>query len=142
VATEFALQDFECGSAAGHSSARSRYLDRLDELHAAGVLLRTLLDTLVTNADEMRREVAAGRRIFDAVSAVSDEASRDFRRDLHAATRRFERAMQATRGESFRILIQEGGRTVTEVARAAELSVQMVKRLLATVDTIGPDHKP
>lgn len=117
-------------------------MDRLDELHAAGVLLRTLLDTLVTNADEMRREVAAGRRIFDAVSAVSDEASRDFRRDLHAATRRFERAMQATRGESFRILIQEGGRTVTEVARAAELSVQMVKRLLATVDTIGPDHKP
>ena len=134
------MQDVEGGSAAGHGSPRSRYLDRLDELSAAAAALSTLLDALVTNADQMRRELSGGRRIFDAVSAVSDEPSRAFRRDLHAATRRFERAMQATRGESFRILIQEGGRTVTEVARAAELSVQMVKRLLATADTVGPEH--
>jgi hypothetical protein len=42
--------------------------------------------------------------------------------------------MQALRGESFRIMIQDGNRSLTEVARTAGLSVQMVKRL---VDSVG-----
>jgi len=137
MATEFALQEVE---PAGDESHRSRYLDRLDELSAAAAALGTLLGALVTKADQMRHELAGSRHIFDAVSAVSDEPSRAFRRDLHAAIRRFERAMQNTRGQSLRILVDDGGLTVTEVARAVNLSVQMVKRLLATTDKAA--HEP
>jgi len=121
------------------NSHQAPYLDRLDELTAAAVRLGALLDCLLANAEQMRRELAAGRRIYDIVSGVSDEPSRSFRRDLHGAIRQFERAMQTTRGQSLRILLEGGGLTVTEVARAVNLSIPMVKRLIATADRTEPE---
>src|ERR671918_3237141 len=109
--------DREADAGTGPPSHETAYLARLEELTSAAEALETLLSSLQANCEQLRRELSAGRPIFDVVSAVGDEAGRAFRRDVHAATRRFERAMQATRGQSFRILIDESGRTVTEVAR-------------------------
>jgi len=47
--------------------------------------------------------------------------------------------MQTTRGQSLRILLEGGGLTVTEVARAVNLSIPMVKRLIATADRTEPE---
>jgi hypothetical protein len=108
---------------------------RLSRLTAAATDLHAMLSELVANSERLRDELAQGREIFEVISAVADEHGRSFRRDLHNATRRFENAMQATRGESFRILMSEGSYTLAQLARLGEISPQMVKRLLRVAET-------
>jgi hypothetical protein len=120
------------------SSPETRYLARLDDMQLAATELRGLLDQLIASCDGVRAQMKDGKLALHVVQSVGDESGRAFRRELHSAARRFERKMQATRGESFRILINEGQRSLTDVARTAGLSAQMVKRLVESV--AAEDH--
>jgi class 3 adenylate cyclase len=113
--------------------AATRYLLRLDDMQAAATQLHDMLAQLIANCGGVREQLNGGQPVLQVLQAAGDESGIAFRRELHAAARRFERTMQATRGETFRIYISEGTRSVTEVARAAGLSVQMVKRLVESV---------
>src|SRR3954454_15609623 len=90
------------------SSAETRYLSRLSDMQIAATELRDYLEQLIVNCAAARAQLNVGQPALNVVRAVGDERGRAFRRDLHAASRRFERTMQATRGESFRILVVEG----------------------------------
>jgi NADH:ubiquinone oxidoreductase subunit D len=126
--------DFPTTNSASEPTAESRYLVRLEEMQAAARALRELLDLLVSRSDDARADLKAGQGAVQLVQTIGNEDGRAFRRQVHVAARHFERTMQALRGESFRIMIQDGNRSLTEVARTAGLSVQMVKRL---VDSVG-----
>jgi hypothetical protein len=106
---------------------------RLGDMQTSAVALRELLDRLISKSEDARADIDGGRVAIQVVQTVGDADGREFRRQVHAAARRFERSMQALRGESFRILIEDGNRSMTEVARTAGLSVQMVKRLVESV---------
>jgi hypothetical protein len=114
-------------------TAESRYLLRLEEMQTAASALRELLDQLISNSDDARADIKAGQQAIEVVQTVGDADGRALRREVHAAARRFERTMQALRGESFRIMIEDGNSSLTAVARTAGLSVQMVKRLVESV---------
>jgi hypothetical protein len=115
-----------------------RYLVRINDMQLAATELRELLDQLIVNCSAVSVHLDEGEPVLQVVRAVGDERGRAFRRELHAAARRFDRTMQATRGESFRILVVEGQRSVTDVARTAGLSVQMGKRLVDSVVADDP----
>jgi hypothetical protein len=128
--------DVEDGQPTGKAlepTGESRYLLRLEDMQTAASALRELLDQLISGSDGARADLKAGREAIQVVQAVGDADGRALRREVHAAARRFERTMQALRGESFRIMIEDGNRSLTDVARTAGLSVQMVKRLVESV---------
>lgn len=83
--------------------------------------------------DAVVEKLDAGTTALDVVRSVSDDTGRQRRRDVTAACGRFERALQATRGEGFRILVYDGKTTFTDAARLAGLSTQMVSRLIKSV---------
>ena len=114
-------------------SSESRYRKRTEELKAAGVELQALLEELVNGCESVLVRLDDGVSALDVVRAVSDPDGRQLRRDVTAASGRFNRALQATRGEAFRILVDDGKSTFTSVARRAGLSTQMVKRLVNSV---------
>jgi Winged helix-turn-helix DNA-binding len=116
------------GSGARTSAARHRAA--LQDLGEAGAQLEALLTVLVSNCKQACKELDDGLSAIDSVHSLSDEAARTFRRDLHAATIRFEQAMQSSRGQSLSILVRDGGISVTELARRVGLSTQMVRRLM------------
>jgi hypothetical protein len=103
-------------------------------MQSAATQLRDMLSQLIANCDVVRAQIKAGQPALHVVQAVGDAKGIAFRKELHLSGRRFDRTMQATRGESFRIFITEGQRSITDVARAAGLSVQMVKRLIESLD--------
>jgi hypothetical protein len=112
------------------------YRARIRELRDAGAELHALLTALVAGCDQVDLALQNGLAPLDSVLSVSDEAAVAFRRDVHAATTRFEQAMQASRGESYRIRIREGGSSVAELSREMGLSAQMIRRLLRIAE--GP----
>jgi hypothetical protein len=115
-------------------TANVRYLRRLDDMQNAAATLRELLDQLISGGQAARADITSGQALVRVLQRVGDEDGREFRRRVHAAARHFERTMQALRGESFRILIEDGDRSLTDVARTAGLSVQMVRRLVQSVE--------
>jgi alanyl-tRNA synthetase len=116
------------------AAAGTKYRARIHELGEAGADLHALLTVLVANCDRVVRELDDGRADLDSVRSVADEEARAFRRDVNAAMTRFEQAMQASRGESLRVLVRDGGMSVTDLARTIGLSAQMVRRLLRTAE--------
>jgi hypothetical protein len=118
-------------------TTEDRYLGRLDDMQSAAIQLRDMLNQLIANCDVVRAQINGGQPALQVVQAVGDEKGIAFRKELHLSGRRFDRTMQATRGESFRIFITEGQRSITDVARAAGLSVQMVKRLVESLEEDG-----
>jgi argininosuccinate lyase len=119
-------------------TTEARYLARLDDMQSAATHLRDMLSQLIANCDDVRAQINDGQPALQVLQAVGDEKGMAFRKELHLSGRRFDRAMQATRGESFHIFITEGQRSITDVARAAGLSVQMFKRLIESVDEGSP----
>jgi hypothetical protein len=113
------------------------YGARIGELGSAGLELHRLLAELVASCDEVLGELTKGQSPLDSIRTVGDAAGRDFRRAVHEATTRFEAAMQAARAESFRVLIREGGLSVAELSRMADLSAEMVRRLLRIAESPG-----
>jgi hypothetical protein len=111
-------------------SAVSNYQVRIRELGEMAAKLNALLTVLVANCEHVCKELDEGLSVIDSVRLVGDEAGRAFRRDLHAATTRFEHAMQAARAESFRVLVREVRIPVTELSAMTGLSAQMIRRLL------------
>ena len=118
-------------------TTEARYLERIDDMQSAATQLRDMLSQLIANCNVVRAQINGGQPALQVVQAIGDEKGIAFRKELHLSGRRFDRTMQATRGESFRIFITEGQRSITDVARAAGLSVQMVKRLVESVDEGG-----
>jgi argininosuccinate lyase len=114
-------------------------LARLDDMQSTATQLRDMLSQLIANCDVVRAQINGGQPALHVLQSVGDEKGIAFRKELHQSGRRFDRAMQATRGESFHIFITEGQRSITDVARAAGLSVQMVKRL---VESLNEDGRP
>jgi hypothetical protein len=108
----------------------TKYRARTGELANAAGELDALLRILVANCHAVAGDLDSGLSALDSVRSVAGEAGRTFRRDVHAATMRFEKAMQALRGESFRVLVRDGGISVTELSRQSGLSAQMIRRLL------------
>jgi hypothetical protein len=111
-----------------------RYRAALHDLGEAGAQLEALLNVLVANCKQACRELDDGLSALDSVRSFSDDAARAFRRDVHAATTRFEQAMQFSRGQSFRVVVRDGGTSVAELARRVGLSTQMIRRLLRTAE--------
>lgn len=120
---------------AAPASSEARYLARLDDLEQAARTLHAELGYLIRQCEAVRGRFDEGRSALEVVTEVG-ERGRAFRRQLHASARRFDSAMQMARGESFRILLDDGESSITEVARVAGLSVQMVRRLVETVDPL------
>jgi hypothetical protein len=112
------------------ATAGASYEARIRELRDAAGDLEALLGVLVANCDRVVSELDDGLTPLDSVRSVGDEASRTFRRDVHKATTRFAKAMQASRGASLRVLVRDGGISVAELSRQMGLSAQMVRRLL------------
>ena len=113
--------------------SESRYRKRTDELKAAAVELQALLEELVKGCDAALLELDAGMSALDVVRAASDSNAGRLRRDVATSAGRFNHALQATRGEAYRILMVDGNGTWTDVARMAGISTQMVKRLVNSV---------
>ncbi|HUQ00403.1 MAG TPA: hypothetical protein VM093_08075 [Aeromicrobium sp.] len=118
----------------GPNEGTSRYRDRIGELGEAAASLDALLRVLVSNCEQVCRDLDDGLSAVDSVRGIGDEAGRGFRRDVHAATTRFEQAMQASRGESLRLLVREGGIPVAQLSRLTGISAQMIRRLMRTAE--------
>jgi hypothetical protein len=114
--------------------AVARYRRRIRELGDAAADLDALLTVLISNCERVCRELDEGLPVLDSVRSVADDPARTFRRDLHAATTRFEHAMQSSRGESMAVLVREGGLSVAGLARMTGLSSQMVRRLMRSAE--------
>ena len=116
--------------------ASSSYGARIRDLRDAGAELHQLLTVLVANCDQVCNDLEDGVAPLDSILSVGGEAGQTFRRDVHAATTRFVAAMQASRAESFRVLVRDGGFSVSALARSTALSAQMIRRLLRVAEDI------
>lgn len=116
------------------TTSAARYRAAIHDLGEAGAQLASLLTVLVSNCNQACSQLDDGLPALDSVRSLSDDAARAFRRDVHAATTRFEQAMQSSRGQSFHVMVRDGGMSVAELARAVGLSTQMIRRLLRTAE--------
>ena len=104
--------------------------DRIRDLGEAGAELQRLMDVLVASCEQVGKDLDNGVSPLDSILSIGGEEGQAFRREVNAAMKRFEQAMQASRAESFRVLVRDGGFSVSLLAGTTGLSTQMIRRLL------------
>ena len=94
--------------------------------------------------EALREGVAArdaGRPIVGVVDDLIAAGGRETRLNAADAFREYERAIASMRAEVVRALVDEGGLTLTDVARRLKISRQAAARLYETVRERGSEIK-
>jgi hypothetical protein len=101
-------------------------VERVDE---AGRQARLAIETAVAALREGCEARNAGRSIVDVVDELIAAGGRETRLSAADAFREYERAVGSMRGAVVRVLVDEGGLSLTEVARRFKISRQAAARL-------------
>ncbi|HEY3924183.1 MAG TPA: hypothetical protein VGL75_06435 [Acidothermaceae bacterium] len=81
----------------------------------------------------------AGRSIVDVVDELITAGGREIRLDAAEAFREYERAIASMRADVVRALVDEGGLSLTAVARRMKISRQAAARLYEAVPERGDE---
>ena len=106
-----------------------RYVERLRATESAAVELRRLLALHLERIERAETEVRSGRSAHLVLLDALKRGGGDGRRAVQAATLRYEQAARRLRCESVRVLVDEGGLTLTDVGRLSGYSATMARRL-------------
>jgi len=116
--------------------ARERLVDSFEEVEAARRALMAALDDM---GRQNRRFVEHLRGVQPLVRLYDDGWTIDERDNLFAAMATFDRAFSRARGATVRLLVDQEGVSLSEVARMIGRSRQFVTRLYRTVDIDDAD---
>jgi hypothetical protein len=105
-------------------------VERVDE---AGRQARLAIETAVGALREGCEARNAGRSIVDVVDELIAAGGREIRLSAADAFREYERAITAMRAGVVRALVDEGGLSLTEVAKRLKISRQAAARLYEPV---------
>jgi hypothetical protein len=84
----------------------------------------------------------AGRSIVDVVDELIAAGGREMRVSAADAFREYERSIAALRAGVVRALVDEGGLSLTDVARRMKISRQAAARLYEAGPSVGGDQGP
>lgn len=115
-------------------SSSEEFLVTLTRLRRAASELHGALNDLEPYWDSLCADIEAGRDLVELVKEVKDKDIDGCRQRVHAAIRQFEHEMQCMRGQSFLVLVDGAGMTITDAARLSAVSTQMARRLYRAVE--------
>jgi hypothetical protein len=129
------------GLAEGQSSDE-RYRIRLGEFATTVRELMDVLEEIGESVASTHASLNDGHPVSGIVLGALTGGGPDVRKRLHSRMRDVERSMQVLRGESFRIVVDDGHMTITEAARRGGISLQMASRLYRVAGDVPLPCRP
>jgi hypothetical protein len=118
------------------------FVGAVERVTDAGREARLAIETAVGALRQGCDARNAGRSIVDVVDELIAEGGREMRLSAADAFREYERSIAALRARVVRALVDEGGLSLTDVARRMKISRQAAARLYEAGPPEGGDQGP
>ncbi|MDT7784153.1 MAG: hypothetical protein QOF58_2572 [Pseudonocardiales bacterium] len=118
------------------------FVGAVERVEEAGRQARLAIEMAVSALGEGCEARNAGRSIVDVVDELIAAGGREMRLSAADAFLEYERSIAALRAEVVRALVDEGGLSLTDVARRMKISRQAAARLYEAGPSEGGDQGP
>jgi len=109
--------------------AEDWFVEAVERVAEAGREACLAIDAAVGELRQGRAARDAGRSVVEIIDELASAGGRETRLSAADAFRKYERAVAALRAEVVRSLVDEGGLSLTDVARRMKISRQAATRL-------------
>ena len=124
------------------STTEDWFVEAVERVAEAGRQACLAIETAVVALREGSEARNAGRSVVAVVDELITAGGREMRLSAAASFREYERSIAALRAGVVRALVDEGGLSLTDVARRLKISRQAAARLYEALPPEGRDQGP